>query len=133
MNEIIRTLLDPDPTIIWLAAIIATLIVIIGWIIIFRIVLQKINAKVAASPVQDEVENKFGIYFISAIFWPAALVMGHTFLKKPGTVQTGRMCIIIFLWFMTFIVLASNTIVLMGVAYLPEIIEFLKNYGILNN
>jgi hypothetical protein len=125
------SLLDPTAEIMWPAAICATLIVLFGWVLIVRSVTKSLNEKVAASTVQDEVENKLGIYLISAIFWPAALVMGNTFLKKPETVQTGRICIIIFLWFMTFVVLVANALVLIGVAYLPEIIHFLKGHGIL--
>lgn len=130
MREIILSILDPDPEIIWPAAIIASLIVFIGWIIIFRYVLHKLDEKVAQS-LPDEVENRFGIYLVSFLFWPAALVMGNTFLKKPETAQTGRKCIIIFLWFNTFVVLASIAAVLVGVAHLHEIIEFLKSHGIL--
>jgi hypothetical protein len=126
----IELLYTAEPIILWSASIIAFIIFMIVWIIIFRTILQKINAKVTTS-IPDEVENKIGIYAVSLLFWPAALVLGNHFLKKPETAQTGRTCIIIFLWFNTFIVILSMATVLVGVIYLHEIIDFLKSHGFL--
>ena len=119
-----------DLAVLWPATIIASLIVFISWIIIFRYILQKINAKVTSS-IPDEVENKTAIYMLCALFWPAALVIGNHFLKKPETARTGRTCIIIFLWFHTFVVILTISILLACIIYLPEIIVFLSNYGVL--
>jgi len=115
---------------LWPAVIIASLIVFISWIIIFRYILQKITVNVTPK-IPDEVENKTAIYLLCAAFWPAALVMGNHFLKKPETARTGRNCIIIFLWFHTFIVILSISILFVCAIYLPEIIIFLSNYRII--
>lgn len=123
-------LLNTDSTAILPAAITASLIVFIGWIILFRYILRIINAKISSS-IHDEVENKIAIYLLSLIFWPAALVIGNHFLKKPETARTGRTCIVIFLWFSTFIVIQSIAILLLIIIYLPEIIVFLNKHGIL--
>ena len=122
-------LLYAKPVILWTATIIASFIVIIGWLFIFFHVTKTLNEKVSSSLVEDEVENKLGIYFICVSFWPAALVMGNNFLKKPETAETGRTCITIFLWFSTFIVMLSVTTVFTCVAYLPEILNFFEHYN----
>ena len=130
LQKVLNDLLYSSPTILWTAGIIASIIIFVIWIFVAFNIKRNMDDKIDFS-IADEVENKTGIYMVSALFWPAALVMGNTFLKKPGTAQTGRTCIIIFLWFSTFVVLLSITTVLTAIAYMPDIIEFFKNHGLL--
>ena len=86
--------------------------------------MSSINKKITDAPESDQVNNKYGIYFICILFWPAALILGNSYLAK-----TGRMCIILFLWFTAFILALAFSCVVFTYIYLPEIIEFFKAHG----
>lgn len=123
-------MLDADPTVFLMAMITAAIIYLIAYLSIVRKVMKKANEKLVNLPEKDEVNNKVVVYIISALFWPAALIIGNNYLERPETARTGRVCIIIFLCFTGIIVLFAIIATYLTYIYLPEIIEFLKNYNL---
>jgi len=129
IKEFLSLVLKTDSSIFFLAAAIAALIYIVAYLLIVRYVMTSINKKIIDAPEIDEVKNKYAIYFICILFWPAAIILGNNYLAKPETAKTGRLCIIIFLWFTAFILTLAFSSVVFTYIYLPEIIEFFKAHG----
>ena len=72
-------------TALWTAAIIASIIVMGGWIIAAYFIVRYVNRKVNAitNQIYEEVGAiRYLIYGVSILFWPAALVFGIYFLSK---------------------------------------------------
>ena len=129
IKEILSLIQAEEPELIYSVIVLSFFIYMLVYLLVVRYVMGSINKKIAQSPNSGEVQNATGIYAICILFWPAALVLGKNYLSNPETARTGRVCIIIFLWSVAFVILASIATVTMGYMYLPEIIELLKEYG----
>ena len=117
-------------TALWTASIIASIIVMGGWIIAAYFIVRYVNRKVNA--ITDQIYEEVGaikylIYAVSVLFWPAALVFGIYFLSKGKDAKVGRICIFILLGTVTICFMISCAIVMYGVTHLPEILEYLSD------
>jgi len=115
---------NPNNFDLMISAVLAAIIMLSIWATIFRNISAKIDSFVDPSTT-DRVRNKGLIYFICAIFWPAALVMGYEYLQQPETARTGRTCIRIFLWFVTLLLLLVISAVFIIIMYFPVYREIL--------
>jgi hypothetical protein len=116
--------------ILWPAAIIASLIVLGGWIIVMIFIIKHVNRKV--KEITDQVYEEIGdlrylIYGASVLFWPAALGFGIYYLSNGKDALVGRVCIFILLGIFTLCFLAAIAIVMLGVVHFPEIVEYLAD------
>ena len=115
---------SPNDYIFIIALVMASITLISLWIAAFRIALRQMDSMVDKNTA-DQVANKLPIYFLSVIFWPAAVVFGYQFLQKPETAKTGRTCILIFFWFVTIVlVLVIVAMFFLNQQY-PEIREYI--------
>lgn len=109
----------------WSVYVISTLLLLGIWYYIYRKVLQKVNLQVNED-VSDNVENKTAIIFLCTLVWPAALILGYSYLSKPETAKTGRTCITIFLWTTAFFVLLAGFAHYYVEIYSEEILRYMQ-------
>ena len=121
-------LFEYEPVTLWSAASVASLIILVGWSSAVYLIVKYVNRLVQemSNLVYEEVGDiRYLIYGVSVLFWPAALVFGIYFLGKGKNAKVGRICIFILLGTFTLCFLAAIVIVMLGVAYFPEIAEYL--------
>jgi hypothetical protein len=84
-----------------LIMLIATSIVLLGWLAAAGLVLVFVNRRVrrllAADPAgaAEPPDSALLFYALSVFFWPAAFICGAYFLKRAATARQGRVCVII--------------------------------------
>jgi hypothetical protein len=113
--------------ILWPPVIIASLIVMVGWIMVAYFITRHVNRRVVeiTDHVYEEVGDiRYLIYGVSVLFWPAALGFGIYYLSNGRDAHVGRVCIFILLGVFTICFLAAIAILIFGITYFPEIADF---------
>ena len=113
-----------DLIIHYVAVVIAVAIVGVGWLVIVGFSVFALRrwtmGQIAKLPEGHEEEGgalRWILVAVSFLFWPAAIVFGIYFLRKPETARTGQWCLYALLIYLTGSVLLADAIVV-GVALL---------------
>lgn len=105
-----------EPAILLLATIAADLIVLVGFLVAAFFVVKFVDGRVERALQQPPTgpgpaDLKLLAYAASALFWPAALGFGLTWLNKAESAREGRVCLLLGLAQFGLAVLAAIAIV----------------------
>ncbi len=111
-----------EATMLLLATIAADLIVLVGFLLAAFFVVRLVNGRVESALLRPPTgpgpgDLKLLAYAASALFWPAALGFGLTWLGKPESTREGRVCLFLGIAHFALAVVAAIAIVT-GVAVL---------------
>jgi hypothetical protein len=102
--------------------------VFFGWLAMMTIgvfAVRHWRASVLARSLGDEEDNlgalRWVVYGCSLVFWPAALVMGLVFLRKPATARVGATCFYLLFAYVSFCVVLAIALVTTAAVLWPEL------------
>lgn len=109
------------------AVVIADGCVGFGWLAILLVcvyLVRKWRDSVLARGMPGEEDNLGGlrwlVYAGSLLFWPAGLILGLVFLRKPATAPIGATCFYLVLAYATFSVVLAIALVTGAAIVAPE-------------
>ena len=101
--------------------------VLFGWLVMMAVgifAVRRWRDGVVARGFADEEDNlgalRWVVYGCALVFWPAALVMGLVFLRKPATARVGATCFYLMFVYVTFCVIAAIALVTTAAVLWPE-------------
>ncbi len=119
--------MSQDLIVHFVAVVIADGCVGFGWLAILLVcvyVIRKWRDGVLARGMPGEEDDlgalKWLVYAGSLLFWPAGLILGLVFLRKPATAPIGAMCLYLVLAYVTFAVVVAITGVTVAAVLAPE-------------
>ncbi len=119
--------MDPDLIVHFVAVIIADGCVGFGWLASLLLSVYLIRGwrdRVLARGMPGEEDDlgalKWLAYGGSLVFWPAGLILGLVFLRKPATAPVGANCLYLMLAYFTFAVVLAIALVTGAAILAPE-------------
>ena len=97
----------------WLACLLVTVYLIRKW-------RDSVLARGMPGDEDDLGALKWLVYAGSFLFWPAGLILGFVFLRKPATAPIGAVCFYLVLAYITFAVVLAIALVTGAAVVAPE-------------